>query len=436
MGKMRILQENNQNYVVCSLENGEELDEDCLATISEEQVEEGQRIEGIIPAIYSQALEERMIRYDVSNYTPLMKYLSCSNTKEAIISVFLAIANIYQSVNAFLLDASCFVLEKEFIFADAASGEIHMLMYPVYGGWRQKDLKRLFGEIMQAVSLGREDMSFYGMVMYALNQTESFSIVKFREQLLELSKEKGETAGTAPAAAAPGSDAPAPRPAEVPKVPQEHPPLFGNPPVLPAKNPVPKKQEEQKGLFRFLGGKKETCDKDKGKDRGKEKEREKGQEKASKKKSQVNSFIEAPDDEVLSDKTPAKATVKPAPFQREEIPMTSDELEDYGGTVDNDGEPSLVLFYVAENRYITVNSFPFEMGREGRDLKVAPEKNKVSRKHAEIIRTPEGFRVCDYSKLGTFLDGVRIPSGQSAALRNGMRMMLKDEEFIVSIYEN
>jgi hypothetical protein len=132
----------------------------------------------------------------------------------------------------------------------------------------------------------------------------------------------------------------------------------------------------------------------------------------------------------------------PALMPAPPIPMTDDEyVFKVPSTVDDDGIETLdaishiQLYHVTENKHIAVDTFPFKLGRAG-DYRIAEDKLKVSREHAEIISTSGGFMVRDTnSKHGTFVDGKRIRPGVLVPLQNGTCLLLKDEEFKVFIYE-
>jgi len=109
-----------------------------------------------------------------------------------------------------------------------------------------------------------------------------------------------------------------------------------------------------------------------------------------------------------------------------EIPPTDDEFPEDSG-------PSLYLKQTDTGQVTEAAWFPFEIGREGSGLILDPDKVKVSRQHAEIIRTEEGFFLRDVSKLGTFIDGVKIPKGVDVPLKNGMKVVFKEVEFLVII---
>lgn len=415
---MVIEQQNGKNFLKCILGETDRIDEDCLAAISEEPSADGtQGIPGLIPVIYSQIFQERVFRYDINAYIPLMEYINRITTKEQAGRLFLSIIDTYQKADAYLLDLSYFVLEEELLFVEEETGKAHMILYPVAENGLEADFRGFFCRIMNGIHLSPAYMEFYGKVLYELNQADSFNIIKFRDCLRALMENpaseprqevKGEEIVSQPD-----------RQWNIPSIPQE---------ALKQKLPqptvsheresqvTPVKPQKKKGLFGLRQVSRKKEEPPKGKDRpGKSRKAEKPQKGAG-------LFIPLPDEEVT--KPSANA-----------FPMTDDE-ETFGPLVTEDEMDStsqLTLYHVAEKKYIPVRFFPFDMGREGNGYRVDSSKTKISRRHAEIISTPQGYRVCDCSKLGTFLNGERIPKGEYVLLENGMKLTLKDEDFNVII---
>lgn len=447
MSKIIIEQENNRNYLKCILEETEEVDEDCLAAISDEQSADGSSgISGIIPVIYSQVFQERILRFDVSAYISFSEYKSYITSRDQVSRCFLSILDTCRQADAYLIDLSYFLLEEEYIYVDRDSGNAHMILYPVPSHTGQGNFKELFTQMMQGIHLTNVDMNFYGTIMYELNQGDSFNLVQFRELLLDHQENFGIQKG---------QEAVSQRQEDVlvggsissfqeesrkenympdQRVAEQSGTVSGE---MPSKSGKKTDMEKKKGLFgNLFASKPKTV----------QFAEEKGispSKKHSKKGTPSSNFIlDLPDGEVPLNKTaekavPSSVSTRQILPRQESIPMTDDEdFSKYGSTEDEmEGQPYLVLHYLNEDKYITVNSFPFEIGREGKGYRIDSTKTKVSRKHVEILSTISGFQVVDCSKLGTFLNGVRIPKNQCVALKSGSRLALKDEEFIVTIYE-
>ena len=66
------------------------------------------------------------------------------------------------------------------------------------------------------------------------------------------------------------------------------------------------------------------------------------------------------------------------------------------------------------------------------ELEAGEARTSISRRHAEILRTPEGWCVVDLNSAnGTQVDGARLRPGQPQALMPGCRLTLGRLEFRV-----
>lgn len=510
MGKMVIEQENNKNYLVCRVSAEEEIDEDCLAAISEEETDEGkQGISGIIPISYSQMFEEKILRYDINAYISLEEYKKRITTKEEISKLFLSIIYTYEQAEAYLLDVSYFILEEQYIFINELTGKAYLILYPLLAQKQQVDFRKLFVQVMNDVRLSENDMSFYGKVMLELNHADTFTILKFKEILNMPNEEKAikelEPNRTVqkPVNAYENSamnyrngneksvmdyqnqesfrkDKGRGSQGNPSFLPQQFPPYGTNPSMIKNEPPDFAQQKGAKdsggGIIKSLfHGKKEKPEKVKKAEKAGKLEKEAKNEKKAeaekakkqeKSKNKINkrSSIVLPDEEEI----PQDTKWMPKPPVRDSnstsqssstaadisrtyptgnfgfIPMTEDELTygqtddepGYGGTEEEEVRKYLILYYVNEKKRIVVQQFPFEIGREANGCRINEAKTKVSRHHAKIVISPNGFQICDTSKHGTWINGEKMEKGVMVTLINGMHLNLKGEEFEVIIGEN
>jgi len=67
----------------------------------------------------------------------------------------------------------------------------------------------------------------------------------------------------------------------------------------------------------------------------------------------------------------------------------------------------------------------------GNDLVIADNKT-VSRRHAVIKRTPDGYKIVDFDSLNhTYMNGKMLVAGQEESISNGDIIRFSDEEFKV-----
>lgn len=80
---------------------------------------------------------------------------------------------------------------------------------------------------------------------------------------------------------------------------------------------------------------------------------------------------------------------------------------------------------------ISIDSFPFCIGKEGKDGGYALREPVISRRHAEIIKDGMHYFLVDTKSLnGTYLNGERLVSGEKKEIKNGDRIDFADICFI------
>lgn len=462
MEKLTLERQNNKSYLVGRVPEGCVVDEDCLATISEEKAgEEREGFMGVVPVIYSQLFQERILKYDINAYLPLAEYKPRITSREQLRNFFLSIIDTYQKAESYLLDTGFFLLEEEYVYVDEATGKACLILYPVVGMAQDTDLRQLFCRMMNGIHLVERDMGFYGKIIYELNYAETFNIVKFRELLSSqgVGEHKGASHGESGSGSGGSQGNPGvegsfhgnpmrPGAMESPMQPggqrsmaggqDDFPDLHGG---RPEKGTGVKKKEGVLGsLFGGTGRKNKPS--------GEKGSKENTAGKRGRTPSGGSNLFMLPDEEVgISPRVPKPREAMHDPGRREplaEIPKTADEdiFSSYAKTVDGDDraadaacKKTLELFYCNEKRVIRVTIFPFEIGREGSGCRIDPSKGKVSRRHAVLQWDGERFQICDVSKLGTTLNGERLPKDTYVDLADGMRIDMKGEIFEVRIIE-
>lgn len=459
MEKLILERQNNKTYLVGRVPEGFAVDEDCLATVSEEKTgEEQEGFAGVVPVIYSQVFQDRTLKYDVNAYLPLAEYKPRITGRQQLATLFLSIIDTYQKAESYLLDTGFFLLDEAYVYVNEATGKASLILYPVAGMASETDLRQLFCRMMNGIRLAEKDMGFYGKVIYELDYAESFNIVKFKELLSSRDPEDNKASVSWNRNAE--SDGPRNKSLAGPGLAEpdtpEHPAVFGqseHPTVQGLSNhkTVPRQPDrgnpgagEREDFPDLQGERGQKTSRAFGGLFGGAGRKKKGKEKPARGKASGSSDLFAPPDQEVgvSKREPKGKAAPPDPGRDEnilhDIPRTADEdiFEAYASTMDEEdetGKQTLELFYRNEKRVIRVTVFPFEIGREGSGCRIDPSKGKVSRRHAVLQRDGERFQICDVSKLGTLLNGERLPRDVFVDLADGMRIDMKGEVFEVRI---
>lgn len=99
------------------------------------------------------------------------------------------------------------------------------------------------------------------------------------------------------------------------------------------------------------------------------------------------------------------------------------------------GKPYAKLTRKSNNEMIQVSAPTFVIGKERRKVNYCIEDNStISRSHAQIMKNGSNVCVMDLgSKNGTFVNGVKCANGESVTVRNGDKITLSDEDFIITL---
>lgn len=455
---------NQREYLAIELEEGEYLDEDCLAAVGSGQEGGGKSgIEGILPISYTQ-FEGRILRYDINTCVPFTEYKKQIRDAEMLCRVFLSILDTYKQAESYLLDPAYFLLKQDYIYVDKETGKAWMVLCPVYrrdgrAAEERGDFPDLFHNMIRGIRLPDEDMAFYGNLSYELDREENFHIVSFRRFLTEkgrradvrktdtqktdIRKEQKSSIPVKPA------DVPLPVPESGKTV-----PVREDEPVLPFPVSGPSADSGKKKGSGLLGG---LFGGKTGKN-AKPKNSDKTDSDTGKKRKGTGGIM-LPDAEELpkgflaeskantpeAEENPKKNKKKKDKAEKavkvfEPVMQTDDEPFAIPPTDDDCPEdmPAVRRLYLKQadtGEIVPVVNFPFIIGREGSGLTIEASRTKVSRQHAIIKETEEGYTIRDVSRHGTFLDGERIAGHEDVPLRDGMHVMLKEVAYIVDIEE-
>jgi len=455
MGNFSYEEQGAYTWLVYRMEENDEIDSLSLGMLMKNN------IPGIMPIVYTPINNKGYIKYNVSSRINAKDFLTGMVNRERILGVFSGIINGMTSAESYMLDAGSIILDLEYIFVNVSTIEAHMVCVPVQSREQKHiDLAGFFRNILFSVQFEpSESFEYVTQMVNYLNSTPLFSLEEFKKLVDKLRREQevgwnipertntvSETAGQKRSAVFMSglSDA-----IHREKKHQETDILLkgkaNEDPVSAEKSAgrtgfaIPgstqnieiqtvKQVEEGKKGWGFFGGAK-----------AKKVSSEEKKEKSKQKKEKKNNKTDKKNKKDVKSATSYSYDVPGNPVSGNSIPMTDDEKEpgiEYGATADDfemPGALKLTLKYLTENRTISVSHFPFEIGRDGSGLKIDVSKAKVSRRHAVITQAGDRFLITDFSKLGTYLDGERIPQGEPRLLTNNMRILLKTEEFEVKI---
>ncbi len=180
-------------YMVYEISKEEEVDSLSLGMLL------NNKIRGLAPVIYGQMDEVQCLRYNISSKTSLSQYLTGILSRERILKIFRSVTETILEAEEYMIEPSSILLEPEHVFVDSQTGETVMICLPLMD-MKGTDVSAFFKNIMfgsNAIFDSNENCDYVARIINHLNRAETFSLVNFRNLLMELEKEtQGMQGGT------------------------------------------------------------------------------------------------------------------------------------------------------------------------------------------------------------------------------------------------
>ena len=154
---------------------------------------ENNRIEGIIPAVYTQIDERRLLKYNVSARVSLKQYFSGSVAKRQMLGILFSLVSAFLAAEEYMLEPKFFELDPEWIFVDVSRVKAGMICLPVEKEEEEDEQVRLdefFKQLVFGVRFDTaEDSGYVAKLISFLNGGRTFSLQELQKLLKELMKE-------------------------------------------------------------------------------------------------------------------------------------------------------------------------------------------------------------------------------------------------------
>lgn len=182
----------NITFLVYELSGDESLEPMTMGML------ENNRIEGVIPAVYTQMDERRLLKYNVSARVSLKQYFSGSVAKRQMLGILSSLVSAFLAAEEYMLEPKFFELNPEWIFVDVSHVKAGMICLPLEREEEEEQVRldEFFKRLVFGVRFDTaEDSGYVAKLISFLNGGRTFSLQEFQKLLKELMK--GESASPA-----------------------------------------------------------------------------------------------------------------------------------------------------------------------------------------------------------------------------------------------
>lgn len=145
------------------------------------------KINNIIPAIFSQINEDKFLKYNVSAKVSLSQYFEGFVNKKQVVSVFKSIASAVMDSEEYMIDSSMFVLDPDYIFVDVSTAQAYIICFPIVGKQSNSGLYDFYKNLIFTTSYDQtEDTDYVAKIISFLNSNGNFSVSEFKKMLTSL----------------------------------------------------------------------------------------------------------------------------------------------------------------------------------------------------------------------------------------------------------
>lgn len=180
---MQFLYENqgSNSFLVYRLSEDDKLDSFNYGMLA------NNKINNIIPALFSQVDTDEYLKYNISAKVTLKQYFEGVVNKKQIVNVFLSITKAIIDAQDYMIDTNMFVLNPDYIYVDVSTAEASIICFPVVGYSSGVKIYDFFKNLMFTTSFDQtENTDYVAKIISFLNSNNNFSILDFKKTLISI----------------------------------------------------------------------------------------------------------------------------------------------------------------------------------------------------------------------------------------------------------
>ncbi len=162
-----------QSWLVCKLNENEQLDKFDMGMMTNNE------IKGLIHPIYSQIEENRMIKYNITEYIPLTDICANAITKEELSHILCNIVDTIDNLSSYMMTSKNILFDTRYVYKEKENDTWNLICIPIQNQQNSTDLIRFFKLLLMDIRFEKKEES--GIIGILLNYLNCVQSVKSEE---------------------------------------------------------------------------------------------------------------------------------------------------------------------------------------------------------------------------------------------------------------
>ena len=147
---------------------------------------ENNNIKGILPMVYTQLNNERLLKYNITSKVPMSFLFDRSVNKRIVANCFINIVKTITLAEDYMLDMDSFVIDMEYIYVNVSSYETELIYLPLLNDEKKLSLKTFFKNILFSGKFDQSENCDYVIKLISYLNGDKFSLKDFTKLLEEI----------------------------------------------------------------------------------------------------------------------------------------------------------------------------------------------------------------------------------------------------------
>jgi len=149
------------------------------------------KIEGLLPVVYSQLDTTKFLRYNITSKISLQQYFQGTIKRDQFVKIFFSLTKTMMTVREYMIPEQSIILDTDRIYVDVSDGSASMVCLPILNKNSFVDLAAFLKNIMFSITFDEtQDSSYVTKVINYLNGTNNLNLKEFESVLLELARDR------------------------------------------------------------------------------------------------------------------------------------------------------------------------------------------------------------------------------------------------------